>query len=840
MRTAKTQNIIVAMLVSLASAIPIHSVMAQALEEIVVTARHRTEKLGDVPASITAFTKDVIENAGIERAEDFIAITPGVSMVNAADVGDTSLSIRGLNGARDAETNFAFIIDGILYTNTSAFNREYTALSQIEVLKGPQGALYGRSAAAGAIIVTTDKPSDDPEGSIELSYGEDNTILTKLSVGGALKESQLYGRISLDYRKTDGHLKNNLTNRRSVNSFENYNIAGRLVWEPNESASVDGKLLYGRVNGRAIAFNAGFALPPFADAFMNPAFFEDVNDHVFVFSPNAPTTNEQSTLEASIKLDYDFNALTLTAWMLYTDVKNYFIADGTSGAFGFYFDQQSCIDSTAERQGFPVQAPAFIGATTAQSDTLFPPYSPTTCDGYQLQRRDQKDFSFEVRLASDNESALRWNVGLYFLDIKRYWGDGTYLDDGTNSFPLTFVNESTDNLNYDRFDTTVYSAFGAVSYDLSPDVEASFALRWDLEKRSVRNLVPKPSEQTTTRINYCANLGPERNKGCTLDGAPLLGSPLNPAYVSDLATGVVVDEIPSRSENFSEIQPKLSLSWDAKENLTLFGSWGVGFKSGGFNNTGASATIQNFLVNPGEALDSELVAPSDLFRKETSNAFELGFKAQLADNRVGLTGAVFYTEINDMQFFEFFVGPFGLLRVVENIDKVSLTGFELGATAQLSDALNLNAGLSVVNGKIKENAIRPNTVGNEIPSSPDMTFNFSAHYVKPITEKLNFVGHFIYSLVGKTWFHTVQDDVVPATLFGAPGADFSRSRRDAYGTINLRLGLEGEKWRVTTFANNLTNQKFLAEVIQAPEFGGSFIHPGTERVIGIEFNYKFF
>lgn len=111
MRATKIKNIIVATSALLACAVPIESIMAQVLEEIVVTARQRAEKLTDVPASITALTKTSIEDAGIERAEDFVVLTPGVSMVNTADVGDTSLSIRGLNGARDAETNFAFIME---------------------------------------------------------------------------------------------------------------------------------------------------------------------------------------------------------------------------------------------------------------------------------------------------------------------------------------------------------------------------------------------------------------------------------------------------------------------------------------------------------------------------------------------------------------------------------------------------------------------------------------------------------------------------------------------------------------------------------------------------------
>jgi iron complex outermembrane receptor protein len=141
--------------------------MAQ-LEEVVVTARARSESLQDVPATVTAFTEGQIENMGIARAEDFVYMTPGVTFVNSVEVGDSQLAIRGINGARDAEANFAFIVDGVLYTNPSAFNREYPDLAQIEILKGPQGALYGRSAAAGAVIMSTKRPTQEREGSIKV------------------------------------------------------------------------------------------------------------------------------------------------------------------------------------------------------------------------------------------------------------------------------------------------------------------------------------------------------------------------------------------------------------------------------------------------------------------------------------------------------------------------------------------------------------------------------------------------------------------------------------------------------------------------------------------------
>ena len=133
------------------------------LEEIVVTARQREERIEDVPVSITAFTAAEIRSAGIERPQDFIALTTGVSQVQTAEAGDMQVNIRGINTGRDAETNFALVIDGVLQTNPNALNQELSGVTQIEVLKGPQGALYGRNALAGALILTTRKPGDELE-----------------------------------------------------------------------------------------------------------------------------------------------------------------------------------------------------------------------------------------------------------------------------------------------------------------------------------------------------------------------------------------------------------------------------------------------------------------------------------------------------------------------------------------------------------------------------------------------------------------------------------------------------------------------------------------------------
>ena len=122
------------------SALAADSAVTQ-IDEIVVTARQRSEKISDVPASLQAFSAQDIKDAGIERPQDFIALTPGLSIVNTGEVGDMQVNIRGINTSRDSETNFGLIIDGVLLTNRTAFNQEFADIEQIEVLKGPQSAV---------------------------------------------------------------------------------------------------------------------------------------------------------------------------------------------------------------------------------------------------------------------------------------------------------------------------------------------------------------------------------------------------------------------------------------------------------------------------------------------------------------------------------------------------------------------------------------------------------------------------------------------------------------------------------------------------------------------------
>ena len=119
--------------------------------EIISISRKRPETLQEVPIAVNALSENDIETAGIERTGDFVSLIPNVTIVDTANVGDTQVSIRGIVSTRDAESTFAYVVDGVLMTNPNSFNEELLDVAQIEVLKGPQGALYGRNAVAGAV-----------------------------------------------------------------------------------------------------------------------------------------------------------------------------------------------------------------------------------------------------------------------------------------------------------------------------------------------------------------------------------------------------------------------------------------------------------------------------------------------------------------------------------------------------------------------------------------------------------------------------------------------------------------------------------------------------------------
>lgn len=812
----------------------------QAAEEetgIIVTARRQSESLADVPASVTVFGAETLAKTGVQRADDFIQLTPGVTIVTGtAEAGDTQINIRGINGARDAESSVALVVDGILKTNTAQLNQNQGTLRQVEILKGPQGALYGRNAAAGAIVLQTLKPGDVLEGGVLVRAAQDNTYLANAYIATPIGETA--GLVlSGNYSTTDGFFRNRFLNSNTVDDQEVFGLDARFVADIGPNTELDVKARYADLRGASINFNASFHLPNFAA--VDPAFFEDVNRHPFDFYSNIRPTNDQTTFETSAKLEHDFDSITLTAWVLYSDVDQSLTADGTSADFArFTFPgatptsvaaANSCAATTAALTGFPLNAPTFLGTSPVPfifnpaSGSTFGAYSPTTCDGTQFQVRNQEDISGEIRLASNGDGAVNWQVGAYYLHIDREVGVSLGADLGRGVTRQLYNAPGTDNpttqLYNDAFTTDVYALFAAVDADLSDRFNVSVAGRYDIEDRAVASLVPAVFD-------------------------PITGGPINPGQQ---VVGGVVQPIAPQSETFKQFQPKISLRYELSDDINLYGNWGVGFKSGGFNNQGSAAIVDTALND----FIGTNVLIDDQYRKEVSSAFEAGIKGDVLDGAVTFDLAGYYTNIEDMQFFEFFVGAFGLLRVVSNIDEVEVYGAELNLTAELMRGWTVFGSANVTESEIKENASRPVTVGNNSPYTADYTLNFGTQLDLPVSNSVDFVTRADYRITGPTWFHTLQDDpnptlfsgLLPISALALPAfvgdADYTVARREAFGVMDLRVGVEGEQWSITAYAENLFNEKYLNEVITAVEFGGSFISPGARQRFGVELGYKF-
>ncbi|MEM9878107.1 MAG: TonB-dependent receptor [Pseudomonadota bacterium] len=784
-------------------------------EEIVITARRGEETLQEVPATVTVVTEATIEGVNATTTEDLIELVPGVTIVtNTAEPGDNQINIRGINGTRDGESSVALVVDGILKTNTAVLNQVQNNLTQLEVLKGPQGAYYGRNAAAGALVMQTKKPGDEWTFNGEASYGNNETFTAAITAAGPVSDSTGL-LLSADFRTTDGFFRNTgpvpEAQGATVDPFEGFNLQARVVSDIGDNATNDFKVLYGDLTAGSVNYNVVFQLPNTAAAFMNPDFNLDVNDQEFTYLSNLPTESSQEIIEISNKFDYEFDGLDLSAWVLYSDVKQRLEADGAVAAFGFFNTSASCINSVAElsADGFTLPSPLFLAPTPDAS--ILGAFSPTQCDGTQFQVRNQEDISFEVRLASNTGGPLEWSVGGYFLSLERRVAVGIGNDLGFGILPNIFNDQSTTNpteqLSDDTFNTTVFAVFGSAEYEFADALTLSLALRYDNENREVSNNVPPNATNQFLRGG---------------------GLPLNIA----LENG----PIPDQERTFDQIQPRVSLAWTPTPDFTAFASWGVGFKSGGFNNQGSQAIIEETFNNP--AIDAQLNI-LDNYDKETSNAFEIGIKGNLLDGDFTYELAGYYTIVDDLQFFEFYAGPFGILRVVSNIDEVELLGLEGAANYSITPEIDVFASFNITDSEITENTARPGTEGGESPYTPDYTLNAGINVEQPVSDGLTVTGRLDYIRTGSTVFHTAQAGDRPTifnVVFGSEflgTANYENSIRDAFDVVNLRVGLRGENWELQAFAENLFDTEYLDEVIPAPEFGGSFVSPGNRRFYGV-------
>ncbi len=279
-----------------------------------------------------AFTAQQIKAAGIEDPRDFVALVPNMTMVEVQNVGNSFITIRGISQARNSEPSVAVLVDGVLETNPYEFNQELVDIKQIEVLKGPQGAVYGRDAIAGAIIINTEDPSDHFEVVPGRGVGNGVSEKAQVAVSGPIDDAgTLRYRVSANFYNTNGFLENTFLDKKA-DPDEDYSGRMRLVWKPADEFSADLRFGYNQVNTTAYYYVipradesnpfSSFSTAPNANDVTSP--IQDQNlgsDHRFVsdvalkldFNPGygtfTSTTDYNQTREIDTGDAYDFRPI---------------------------------------------------------------------------------------------------------------------------------------------------------------------------------------------------------------------------------------------------------------------------------------------------------------------------------------------------------------------------------------------------------------------------------------------------------------------------------------------------------------------------------------------------
>lgn len=221
---------ILAVAVTAASGLPTLHASAQALEEVVVTAQHREQNLQDVPIAITAIGSEELRAADISDLNAISLRTPGFSM-GSFNQAQPQLFIRGVGSNADGASEDASVVvflDGVYLGRTAGQAFDLFDLERIEVLRGPQGTLYGKNAAGGALNIVTSKPSEEFSAAVEMSAGDLGYWSTRAKVNGALGDNT-FGKLSVSYKERDGYVESITSDLDNFNAFDSTGVRGQLL-----------------------------------------------------------------------------------------------------------------------------------------------------------------------------------------------------------------------------------------------------------------------------------------------------------------------------------------------------------------------------------------------------------------------------------------------------------------------------------------------------------------------------------------------------------------------------------------------------------------------------------
>lgn len=692
--------------------------------EIIVTATRRAESLQNVPASITAFNAESIAAAGIERPGDFIGLTSNVNLIETQNVGNAFVIIRGITQNRNSEPSVAVVIDGVQQINPAQLNQELVDIAQIEVLKGPQGGLYGRNAIGGAIIITSKAPTDDLSG--KLTAGVDNGFGYYLrgNLSGPLAENLKF-RVAGSWYDTEGFIPNTFLGE-DADPVQDLNLRANLLWTPTPELTFDLRGSVGLLRTQALYYNI----------------VNDVNDVSLPVRVNNAGQNDRDLYNVALRVSHESDIGTFASVTSYDKVSEVLTGD----AFNFLPIKESLFN-------------AIFGFDLNQSQYL-----------------EVEAVSQELRYESPADKPVQVIAGGYLVSTKRFISTGNMIDTDKGVFPV-FRAPTTNPLNpqfsflADDQKNFAWALFGNVIWKMTDTLRLDTSLRYDRDRR--RNT-------TVTPTAFLPNV---------------------PGFPPGTSGEV-------RRRTFQAWQPKATLTWKPIEEVTLFGGWSRGFRSGGFNQTGVGAV----------AAGNGIIGVNDIFEAEVAETFEVGAKARTSDRALTFNVSAYTTKSENGYFFVFLAA--NSTQNLGNVPEGRLKGFEIDATWRAISTAT--GGLDVILGYgYTDSSIRrfgnPALIGNKLPGVSRDTLNLSAQYQGEVAADVELTARADYRRIGRTWW-----DLENSTS------------RNPVDLVDLRVSLAHKGFTLTGFASNLFDKKYNAEF--SP---GGFVFKGRPRRYGAELSYAF-
>jgi outer membrane receptor protein involved in Fe transport len=768
-------------------------VRGRAIEEIVVTAQKREEALREVPISMAVFSDELLSQNAVSGLEDLDGHVPNLSV--ESDGISTAVRIRGLGADvvnKGFEQAVGLVLDGLPYEGKEYFNLGFFDLDRVEVLRGPQGTLFGKNTSAGLIQIVSKKPTDEFSGFVDLKLGDFDRRAFEAGIGGPLVKDLVNFRISGYSDERDGFIENT-TDKVAAGADDTASDRERRglrlqLASPN-LAGADVLLGYELFDGEFGAFAAeliGEFLTPGTRAFL-PQFDPNVDfdrDN-FKASQDEPTTFERRINRFFMNAGYDLGGwgLHLTTGHAVLEVDDHFDGDETPAPNAFGDSEDEDPQTTAE---FRVASPALTGLLGLGSVGGFGLGTSEVTVGVFYQRRQITDSIFKITV----EPGV---VGPFVAS--------SMTGVAVPPAPEGTVPPETTTLFFDQTSDSV-AGFGQMDWSFLDQWTLTYGMRFTNESKS--------GEWERT-----------------------FGGP-SPVLTGAAGFEAFTEEI-DRSE--SAFTPKVALKYDWTDAVNLYAGWAKGFRAGGFN---------EFAANSANA------APFDA---ETTSAWEIGTKLDLLDGLAGVNLALYRQDVTDLQVLILEPGSFNV-GTVRNAAEARAQGVELEYTILPTDWLTVLGALGFTDSEYLSFPNGPcatdmqntdgdanpgcNLAGESLPWAPEWKHTLTTALHWPLRSLPGFrtISESPLGGLGIGGAFTVEwQDVQILNPTNDP-----RTRQSSFFRLAANAGIDHveQGWSLRLVATNLTNENIAGRINEIAGVSGNYFQFTEEpRLIVGELRWEF-